>query len=224
MERRHAGFTLIELLVVIAIIAILAALLFPVFARAKSAAKTTTTISNVRQLTTGFMLYGESNDDGLPSVTDGYPGEGLEGGWVYYSPFVNGGDVRDQFDVTRGSLFPYIKNKGVYVSPNDGNGVRSGLSFAYNGCLVQTPFVAGFNTGKSFTAVANPAAMMLIGEELTGNDQSTNDGFFNPAVDHFSSWHSGGTAIGFVDGHAKVLKAEDRAAEILWGDPAVPCW
>ena len=35
-----SGFTLIELLVVIAIIAILAAILFPVFAQAKAAAKT----------------------------------------------------------------------------------------------------------------------------------------------------------------------------------------
>lgn len=41
MKRRPNGFTLIELLVVIAIIAILAAILFPVFARAKDAAKDT---------------------------------------------------------------------------------------------------------------------------------------------------------------------------------------
>jgi prepilin-type N-terminal cleavage/methylation domain-containing protein len=40
------GFTLIELLVVIAIIAILAAILFPVFAQAKAAAKTATCLSN----------------------------------------------------------------------------------------------------------------------------------------------------------------------------------
>ena len=38
---RVRGFTLIELLVVIAIIAILAAILFPVFAQAKNAAKKT---------------------------------------------------------------------------------------------------------------------------------------------------------------------------------------
>ncbi len=46
---RHA-FTLIELLVVIAIIAILAAILFPVFAQAKEAAKKTTSLSNVKQI------------------------------------------------------------------------------------------------------------------------------------------------------------------------------
>jgi len=44
------GFTLIELLVVIAIIAILAAILFPVFAQAKAAAKKSACLSNTRQL------------------------------------------------------------------------------------------------------------------------------------------------------------------------------
>jgi len=43
------AFTLIELLVVIAIIAILAAILFPVFAQAKEAAKKTNALSNAKQ-------------------------------------------------------------------------------------------------------------------------------------------------------------------------------
>ena len=43
---KRNAFTLIELLVVIAIIAILAAILFPVFAQAKLAAKKTVALSN----------------------------------------------------------------------------------------------------------------------------------------------------------------------------------
>ena len=44
---RRSAFTLIELLVVIAIIAILAAILFPVFAQAREAARQTSCLSNV---------------------------------------------------------------------------------------------------------------------------------------------------------------------------------
>lgn len=57
------GFTLIELLVVIAIIAILAAILFPVFAQAKAAAKKSATLSNLKQNATAVAIYGSDNDD-----------------------------------------------------------------------------------------------------------------------------------------------------------------
>jgi prepilin-type N-terminal cleavage/methylation domain-containing protein len=57
------AFTLIELLVVIAIIAILAAILFPVFAQAKAAAKATTAISNMKQIGTSLQIYLSDNDD-----------------------------------------------------------------------------------------------------------------------------------------------------------------
>jgi prepilin-type N-terminal cleavage/methylation domain-containing protein len=60
------GFTLIELLVVIAIIAILAAILFPVFAQAKAAAKKTTALSNTKQSGLGVLMYANDNDDTAP--------------------------------------------------------------------------------------------------------------------------------------------------------------
>lgn len=60
------GFTLIELLVVIAIIAILAAILFPVFAKAKSQAMQATCLGNLHQMGSALALYTDSNSGCLP--------------------------------------------------------------------------------------------------------------------------------------------------------------
>ncbi|MDI9638843.1 prepilin-type N-terminal cleavage/methylation domain-containing protein [Kamptonema cortianum] len=62
------AFTLIELLVVIAIIAILAAILFPVFAQAKEAAKKTSSLSNAKQNGTAIIMYAGDYDDYFPSA------------------------------------------------------------------------------------------------------------------------------------------------------------
>ena len=62
------GFTLIELLVVIAIIAILAAILFPVFAQAKAAAKKTASLSNQKQIGLATVMYAGDFDDILPET------------------------------------------------------------------------------------------------------------------------------------------------------------
>ncbi len=76
------AFTLIELLVVIAIIAILAAILFPVFAQAKAAAKRTQCASNMRQLGLGLNLYANDYDGGLPESSHSVFGN-LERAWVF---------------------------------------------------------------------------------------------------------------------------------------------
>jgi len=67
MIRNRTAFTLIELLVVIAIIAILAAILFPVFAQAKEAAKKATCVSSLKQWGLAFNMYATDYDDRLPA-------------------------------------------------------------------------------------------------------------------------------------------------------------
>ena len=63
---KSRGFTLIELLVVIAIIAILAAMIFPVFSRARAAARKASCQSNLKQIGIAFLLYAEDSDGKLP--------------------------------------------------------------------------------------------------------------------------------------------------------------
>jgi len=71
--RKNRGFTLIELLVVIAIIAILAAILFPVFARAREAARKATCISNLKQIVLAAIMYAQDYDEVLPAACfDGF--------------------------------------------------------------------------------------------------------------------------------------------------------
>jgi len=101
MNRR--AFTLIELLVVIAIIAILAAILFPVFAQAKMAAKKTADLSNTKQIGTSTKLYMGDYDD-MYSQAYYYPNDNnSNGGYAQWS----------------GVLQPYIKSWNIFVSPGD---------------------------------------------------------------------------------------------------------
>jgi len=69
-RQRRSAFTLIELLVVIAIIAILAAILFPVFAQAKAAAKATASLSNCKEMGLGQLMYMNDSDDQFSPVSE----------------------------------------------------------------------------------------------------------------------------------------------------------
>jgi prepilin-type N-terminal cleavage/methylation domain-containing protein len=102
------AFTLIELLVVIAIIAILAAILFPVFAQAKEAAKKTLFISNFKQVGIGVNLYIADNDDRMPHVNRG--GIGIPG-WGFGPPDAIWCEL----------IEPYVKNWDLYKCPADGS-------------------------------------------------------------------------------------------------------
>jgi prepilin-type N-terminal cleavage/methylation domain-containing protein len=116
---RNSAFTLIELLVVIAIIAILAAILFPVFAQAKAAAKSTATLSNLKQIGTAGMMYSNDYDDVVHphqfEVPTTNPGNG-----AIWSP----GGYAGWYEIVK----PYIKNndvvfdsaRGVTVKTNTG--------------------------------------------------------------------------------------------------------
>lgn len=100
---KKKAFTLIELLVVIAIIAILAAILFPVFTKAKAAAKKTQDLSNMKQLGVAVQMYLADNDDIYPMA--------------YY--YVNGANSSNGYVHWSGMIYPYVKNWDLFRSPGD---------------------------------------------------------------------------------------------------------
>jgi prepilin-type N-terminal cleavage/methylation domain-containing protein/prepilin-type processing-associated H-X9-DG protein len=129
--RQTLGFTLIELLVVIAIIAILAAILFPVFAQARESARKATCQSNLKQFANAFAMYRSDYDGRFPF-----------GGW-----YDGANRPRDRSNDWNFSVYPYVKNTGVYLCPSSSdihelpNGRadwnRTSTDYLYNNHLAQ---------------------------------------------------------------------------------------
>lgn len=234
--RSKKAFTLIELLVVIAIIAILAAILFPVFAQAKGAAKKTQCLSNMKQLGTGLMMYSSDYDDMF--FRTGW----LCGMWtdIDYGPMPD-------------LLYPYTKNAQIWTCPNFTQGYwafnEPDLSRDFPKCKSKmikstSDYKLGYGTNAllmlgylrdapySQTELENIAQTGIFGES-NGQDGSfvgycidKGDGYHrywlnsDPNQWWFYGWarHTDGSNHVFADGHAKFSKpALTKESGVYWG-------
>ncbi|CAN5562973.1 hypothetical protein BH11ARM2_BH11ARM2_37390 [soil metagenome] len=193
---RRKAFTLIELLVVIAIIAILAAILFPVFAQAKAAAKKTVSLSNTKQTATAFNIYSSDTDDTLPLA---YPfdsnGTMLTGGWSdpgYFNALVPADAkvwdlapleyIEDSRTAWNNSIQPYMKSIEMMDTPLSipySDSFYQGLTSRPLSSLPRTHMTMnGLLNGYSASAVANPSGLPLAtfsnGKESYNGRQYTN--------------------------------------------------
>ncbi len=169
------AFTLIELLVVIAIIAILAAILFPVFAQAKEAAKKTAALSNVKQTATSFAIYLSDSDDTFPIAYRFTPGVGWRWNFNVSTPigwmgtgYAQGQAARMREDSSHWSntLQPYSKSYGLLEGPGLPEKEVYGIGKSPAG-VVKSPALSnltynGLLHGWSATAVAAPSQLPLI--------------------------------------------------------------
>lgn len=214
MKRR--GFTLIELLVVIAIIAILAAILFPVFAQAREAARKTQCTSNMKQMGLATMMYAQDYDGGYPSVYD---------------------DTSGQRIIWADKIRPYIKNRDIFACPSGPNRVTlNPAAGGYPADNVQaTMYQMNMADGTHFpegtygsypvteAQFAHPASTAIFFESSnawychwlpnTGGDWSrsgttaSGDLYLVGALgETIYPRHQGGCNVTFCDGHAKWMK------------------
>jgi prepilin-type N-terminal cleavage/methylation domain-containing protein/prepilin-type processing-associated H-X9-DG protein len=207
------GFTLIELLVVIAIIAILAAILFPVFAQARAKARGTACLSNVKQLSTSYMMYVQDYDEVSPN--------GRGGGWEWWTemqPYMKSIELLYCPDRTDGN--PY--NQGGTGRSSGPYRLRRYVGYGYNwgpigwrgGGLLerQQPDPNGGNhiPGKSLAAVVYPAQTFSFGDTYDTPRMTLGIGFLGDTwrgTTTASLRHSGGMLnFAFMDGHAKSIK------------------
>ncbi|MEP6757471.1 MAG: DUF1559 domain-containing protein, partial [Chthonomonadales bacterium] len=134
---RKSGFTLIELLVVIAIIAILAAILFPVFAQARAAARKASCQSNARQIGLGIMMYVQDFDEQYCPYFSGYvPATGTYTSPQWYwpqlvAPYIqkaNGTGIGTNKQATIKDLSPVFRCPDAPYNP----AALTSSSFGYN--------------------------------------------------------------------------------------------
>jgi prepilin-type N-terminal cleavage/methylation domain-containing protein/prepilin-type processing-associated H-X9-DG protein len=239
---RGAGFTLIELLVVIAIIAILAAILFPVFAKAREAARKASCASNLKQLGNACLMYATDYDQKLPMA--GWNGGDNVNGVIM--PTVNTCRINGGTITWGGQIFPYVKNLGVYHCPSDP--YRRGCSYIYNQELA---WRAGGGdprvNGIIDSAVRAPAEAFLLVDGGVGNNRDpgwvgmpantpdatwkevdarcgdyTEPRSWDRLVDQFESGrtHGGGANFAFADGHVKWAKLQANRLGTGAGDCA----
>lgn len=141
----RTGFTLIELLVVIAIIAILAAILLPVFAQAREAARKVSCTSNSKQLVTAINMYAQDYDEVLP--------------------FARFDSSRTHLSSWMLEISPYVKNGAIFKCPSDPNPNNTwdgtladvSVSYGYNFLFLNSVPLAAVNKPTETVALLDSA-------------------------------------------------------------------
>lgn len=225
MLTRSRGFTLIELLVVIAIIAILAAILFPVFARAREKARQTTCLSNLKQISIGWMMYATDYDETVMPVLIPPSGNVTHYWWTAWDA---ASATRDD---TGGLLYPYMKNHQIQACPSFSNNLVTAIG--HTGYAYNHHYLSPMSYNPDWTFEVHPVSLAAIqspSETVTfadgarvsfmdGTTLEANTYLDPPSLSYpsFHGRHNGVGNIAFADGHAKAETPVYRTGTFGYG-------
>lgn len=223
------GFTLIELLVVIAIIAILSGIIFPVFSAAREKARTTTCLSNLKQLALAAIMYADDNNKCYPPS--------------YWRDIYNKGKLMSWTSETV-LYYQYIKNMEMFFCPNSYNSFNSNLpsneltELSNKGNYsANSELMTNYGKGYKYTKIKAPANIIIFYE---GNNSFmpleyaiklyTNNIYVNAFIpgwgkatnkkikptysedeinDFMNGRHNEGINIAYCDGHTEWMKTKE---------------
>jgi prepilin-type N-terminal cleavage/methylation domain-containing protein/prepilin-type processing-associated H-X9-DG protein len=234
IRRKKGGFTLIELLVVIAIIAILAAILFPVFARAREAARKSNCQNNLKELATAVHMYWNDYDGMLPSSAVRGGDTPLtawdannSGAWCANRgtvPF-NGYSNANELHYVQ-LLWPNMKNKDMIWCPsdsnksNDPNDTRKAVSYLWK-LAIDAAWFGGAGTNCPAETTGLPNGWKFA--------PCRRDGDFENVADQIVlyerlGWHWGdankhwqdGVSLNaaFLDGHVRTVRLKGVSSQV----------
>jgi type II secretory pathway pseudopilin PulG len=213
---RAGAFSLIELLTVIALMGTLSAMLFPVFARAKKAAKAASCISNLRHIGLGIVLYAGDFDDKYPSATDAASAN---------TACPNA--VREKLPLVQTVMVPYLPTL-TWHCPLDTGVPRLSPAQYEEPAECDLPGIASIYLvyGSSYlyrsdlarAGVAEPASLFSIEEGHEEHPPATVPVFF----DTYGLWHGGNAGAerfynaAFAEGHVKRINRSQLAISESW--------
>jgi prepilin-type N-terminal cleavage/methylation domain-containing protein len=203
------GFTLLEVLVVIAV---LAALLFSAVGTAKSKARRTACLSNLRQICLGVNLYAGDSADAAPggwSQTNSaftY----FQGGVTAYKKLLGSDATPNLFACPADTFhYDYLTNNPGYAYVPAGLHQQSGSDFSSYGFNGGDLLIFGTNTpsiaGRKLASIREPAKTVLVADYAAffpyswhepRKSSSNEPGLFQDAKN----------MVGFVDGHINYIR------------------
>ncbi len=229
--RKHHrnGFTLIELLVVIAIIAILAAILFPVFAQAKEAAKKTQSLSNLKQIGLAWTMYVADYDDTLMRVRTSGPNTKT----IYWWGSFDGVKLLEE----EGLLFTYTRGKGIQQDPSFPNRLRTatgmtgyGYNYSYFSpssyappTWAEEPIPVNYSSIGSISETVAFASCARINNWQYSSPTLEGNTYLEPPSSNFPAFqarHSGRGSVLWADTHANTQAPRYRTGTFGYGNNA----